>query len=164
MKWKNIGSWILPVLLLAACTAESLKEQLIRQEQSIETYIERQIQRDTLKVDNVFNNGGVYRLVYVSGLGKEAASGDSIIFHYKASIFDTKIYYDSTSVNPEKGILGAGQYMRGLEKGLEGMRANEQAEILLTSAQAYGDMSMGILPPNTPVKFKVIMENVVSNK
>jgi FKBP-type peptidyl-prolyl cis-trans isomerase len=50
-----------------------------------------------------------------------------------------------------------------LEKGLSGMRINEYAEILLTGEQAYGNTSMGILPPYTPVKFEIQMLNVVKN-
>ena len=151
------------LLLLVACTAESQKEQLIRQEENIEKYIAQQITLKRVKADSVFNIDGVYRLVITSGVGKEAASGDSVIFHYRASDFNTNIAYDSTGMYPERGILGAGNYISGLEKGLRGMRTNEYAEILLTGEQAYGNMSMGILAPYTPVKFEVKMLNVKNN-
>jgi len=149
------------LLLLTACTSESLKDQLARQEQAIEKYIEKLINDNKLNTDSVFFNGGVYRLVFVSGTGNEAASGDSVIFHYWASNFNTNRYYDSTGLYPQKEILGVGHYINGLEKGLLGMRTNEYAEILLTGEQAYGNMSIGILPPYTPVKFEIQMLNVV---
>jgi len=151
--------------MLAACTAESLKEQLVQQEQAIEKYIEKLINDKKLNADSVFFNGGVYRLVFVSGTGNEAASGDSIIFHYRASIFNTTPtqYYDSTDLYPQRGVLGIGQYINGLEKGLSGMQTDEYAEILLTGEQAYGNMSIGILPPYAPIKFEVTMLNVKKN-
>ena len=156
---------MLLMLMLFACTAESLKEQLVRQEDSIEKYIEKLINDNKLNADSVFYNSGVYRLVFVSGMGNEAASGDSVIFHYRASIFNTTPtrYYDSTGLYPQRGILGVGSYINGLEKGLSGMQINEEAEILLTGEQAYGNMSMGILPPYAPVKFEVTMLNVKKN-
>jgi len=163
MKWGNIYSLLLLVLLIVACTAESLKEQLTRQEQSIEKYIEGLIAKGSLQADNVFFNNGVYRLVFVSGVGNEATSGDSVIFHYRAKNFSTNQPYDSTGLYPEKGILGEGRYISGLEKGLSGMQTDEYAEILLTGEQAYGNMSMGILLPYTPVKFEIQMLNVVKN-
>jgi len=163
MKWKITYSLILLVLLLTACTAESLKEQLLRQERAIEQYIEKLINDKKLNADSVFNNAGVYRLVFVSGMGNEAASGDSVIFHYRASNFNTNQPYDSSRLYPERGILGMGHYINGLEKGLLGMQINEKAEILLTGEQAYGNVGIGILPPYAPVKFEIQMLNVVKN-
>ncbi|MCL2133663.1 MAG: hypothetical protein FWH39_04920, partial [Bacteroidales bacterium] len=74
MSRKNTYSLILLVLLLTACTAESRKEQLVRQEEAIEAYIQRKIDSGEVNADSVFYNGGVYRLVYLSGVGGEAAS------------------------------------------------------------------------------------------
>jgi FKBP-type peptidyl-prolyl cis-trans isomerase len=148
---------------MIACTAESLKEQLARQEQAIEKYIEGLIEKGSLQADSVFFNNGVYRLVFVSGVGVEASSGDSVIFHYRARNFNTDVPYDSTGLYPEKGILGVGHYINGLEKGFFGMKTNEYAEILLTGEQAYGNMSMGVLPPYAPIKFEIQMLNVVKN-
>jgi len=163
MKYKTICNLILLILLLTACTAESLKDQLIRQEESFERYIRELVSKNEVSADSVFNNAGVYRLVFVSGVGEKAASGDSVIFHYWAFDFNARRYYDSTGHNPERGLLGAGYYMSGLEKGLSGMQTGEYAEILLTGEQAYGNMGLGILPPYTPVIFEVEMLKVVKN-
>jgi len=164
MKWKKTYSLLFLAVLLVACTAESLKDKLVRQEEAIETYIKRQIDSGEVSADSVFYNDGVYRLVYVSGVGRAAAAGDSVVFYYWASIFNTTQYYDSTRFQyPEKGILGAGNYMNGLEKGLVGMQAYEEAEILLTGAQAYGNVPVGILAPYTSIKFEIQMLNVVKN-
>lgn len=170
MNYKTICNLILPALLFVACTAESLKEQLVQQELAFERYIEGLINNHNsgsngkkLNADSVFINAGVYRLVFISGAGEEAASGDSVFFHYRALNYKTKQYYDSTGQNPERAILGAGYYISGLEKGLTGMQTGEYAEILLTGEQAYGDVGMGILPPYTPVIFEVKMLKVVRN-
>jgi len=160
----KIYNWICLAVLLTACTAESLKEQLVRQEQAIEDYIKRKVDSGLVKSDSVFYNDGAYRIVYVSGTGWRADSGDSVIFYYRASNFNTNQYFDSTFLYyPEKGILGDGRYINGLEKGLLGMKTNEEAEILLTGEQAYGNVGMGILPPYAPVKFEIKMLNVVKN-
>ena len=163
MNRKNRYNLILLALLLTACKPESHKEQLLRQEQAIENYINRMISQGAIDSSRVMYNDGVYRLMLIEGTGEGASSGDSVIFHYWASVFNSNQYYDSTGQHPERAILGLGHYINGLEKGLSGMKINEYAEILLTGEQAYGNINMGILPPYTPVKFEILMLNVVKN-
>ncbi len=162
MKKSFIYSFIL-LLLMTGCTAESLKEQEVAQEKRFEDYINSLISTGAVKSDSVFYLNGVYRIVLISGVGDVAAATDSIIFRYEAMNFNTGLLFDSTGQRPEKGILGIGHYIEGLEKGLSGMKSNENALILLTGEHAYGNMGMGMLPPNTAVMFNVLMERVIKN-
>jgi FKBP-type peptidyl-prolyl cis-trans isomerase len=148
------------LMALSACTAESIKNSLLQQEQAIERYITA-LKNDTANpVDTVYNLNGVYRAVMEAGTGEGAAAGDSVIFDYEAYVFSSGkgALYDFGS---EHSILGAGNYLAGLETGLTGMLAGEHAQIILASNRGYGNVSVGLLPPNTPLIFEVQMHRVV---
>jgi FKBP-type peptidyl-prolyl cis-trans isomerase len=138
--------------LTTACTTESIKNTLLQQEKAIESYITA-LKKEHL-VDTVYNLGGVYRAVLEAGAGEGAAPGDSVIFDYEAYIFSSGkgALYDFGS---ESGTLGSGSYFSGLETGLTGMLTGEHAEIIMASDKAYGNVPVGLLPPNTPLIFEI---------
>ena len=75
------------LMALPACTAESVKDSLLRQEQDIERYINTLKSNTENPVDTVYNLNGVYRVVLEAGAGEGAAAGDSVVFDYEACIF-----------------------------------------------------------------------------
>jgi FKBP-type peptidyl-prolyl cis-trans isomerase len=147
-------------MALSACTAESVKESLLRQEQDIERYINTLKSDTDNPVDTVYNLNGVYRAVLQAGAGEGAAAGDSVIFDYEAYIFASGKgdMYDAGS---ESNTLGSGSYFAGLETGLTGMLTGEHAQIILVGDKGYGNVPVGVLPPNTPLIFEIWMSRVV---
>ena len=150
------------LVALWSCTAESVKESLLRQEQDIEKYIKAVQDNQENPIDTVYYFDGVYRIVLGAGSGEGAAAGDSVIFDYQACVFSSGkgAMYDTGS---ENGTLGSGSYFTGLETGLTGMQEGEHAQIILSSEKGYGRKSVGIVPPNSPLIFEVIMTRVVKN-
>jgi FKBP-type peptidyl-prolyl cis-trans isomerase len=147
-------------MALQACTAESIKDSLLRQEQDIEKYINTLKSNTANPVDTVYNLNGVYRVVLQAGAGEGAAAGDSVIFDYGAYIFASGkgAMYDAGS---ESNTLGSGSYFWGLETGLAGMLTGEHAQIIFASDKGYGNVPVGVLPPNTPLIFEIWMTRVV---
>lgn len=156
------------LVALSSCTAESVKDSLLRQEQDIERYIEAFVKTvksgkenpaDTSMV-KVYYSGGVYRIVIDAGVGEGAAAGDSVVFNYEACVFSSGKgdMYDAGS---ESNTLGSGSYFAGLETGLTGMLAGEHAQIILAGDKGYGNVPVGVLPPNTPLIFEIWMFRVV---
>jgi peptidylprolyl isomerase/FKBP-type peptidyl-prolyl cis-trans isomerase FkpA len=145
---------------LSACTAESVKNSLLQQEQAIERYITA-LKNDTANpIDTVYNLNGVYRVVVEAGAGEGAAAGDSVIFDYEAYVFSSG-KGDMYDLGSELSTLGSGSYFAGLETGLTGMLAGEHALIILASDKGYGGVPTGVLPPNTPLIFEIWMFRVV---
>jgi FKBP-type peptidyl-prolyl cis-trans isomerase len=152
-------------MALSACTAESIKESLLRQEQDIETYINKlknTTDSETNKsiVDTVYNLNGVYRVVLEAGAGEGAAAGDSVIFKYEAYVFSSG-KGDMYDAGEENSTLGSGNYFAGLETGLTGMLTGEHAQIIFAGDKGYGNVPVGVLPPNTPLIFEIWMSRVV---
>jgi FKBP-type peptidyl-prolyl cis-trans isomerase len=147
-------------MALSACTAESIKNSLLQQEQAIERYITA-LKNDTANpADTVYNLNGVYRAVLKPGVGEGAAAGDSVIFDYEAYVFSSGkgAMYDFGS---EHNTLGAGNYFAGLETGLTGMLTGEHAQIIFAGDKGYGNVAVGLLSPNTPLIFEIWMSRVV---
>jgi FKBP-type peptidyl-prolyl cis-trans isomerase len=147
-------------MALSACTAESVKNNLLQQEQAIERHITALKNDKTNPVDTVYNLNGVYRAVMETGTGEGAAAGDSVVFDYEAYVFSSGkgAMYDWGS---ERSTLGSGSYMAGLETGLTGMLTGEHAQIIFASDKGYGNMPVGVLPSNTPLIFEIWMTRVV---
>jgi FKBP-type peptidyl-prolyl cis-trans isomerase len=139
----------------------------LQQEQNIERYIENRVRELKSNAENpedtliaIHYLDGVYRIVLETGAGEGAAAGDSVVFEYAACVFSSGcggVY----AAGSEQSTLGSGSYFAGLETGLTGMLTGEHAEIILTGNKGYGNVPMGVLPPNTPLIFEVLMLRVV---
>lgn len=82
------------------------------------------------------------------------AKGDFILLHYTGrtedtgEVFDTTdeeearragIYSEGMKYGPKLMIVGEGEFLKGLEKRLEGLRVGEEGEIVIPPEEAYGD-------------------------
>jgi peptidylprolyl isomerase len=76
----------------------------------------------------------------VEGTGPVAKSGDKVTVQYVGVGFDTEKEFDSSwSRNePFSFTLGAGEVIKGWDKGVEGMKVGGRRELLLPGSLAYG--------------------------
>jgi peptidylprolyl isomerase len=76
----------------------------------------------------------------VEGTGPAAKSGDKVTVQYIGVGFDTKKEFDSSwSRNePFAFTLGAGEVIKGWDKGVEGMKVGGRRELLIPGDLAYG--------------------------
>jgi peptidylprolyl isomerase len=83
----------------------------------------------------------------VEGTGPVAKSGDKVTVQYVGVGFETKKEFDSSwSRNePFSFTLGAGEVIKGWDKGVEGMKVGGRRELLIPGNLAYG-------PPGSPPK------------
>ncbi|KAF7782113.1 hypothetical protein Agabi119p4_1489 [Agaricus bisporus var. burnettii] len=88
----------------------------------------------------------------------KAQSGDSIKVHYTGTLYDTGKKFDSSlDRNSPLGLkLGAGQVIKGWEKGLQGMCLNEKRKLTIPPDMAYGKSGFGsVIPPESTLVFDV---------
>ncbi len=76
----------------------------------------------------------------VEGSGPVAKSGDKVTVQYVGVGFDSEKEFDSSwSRNePFPFTLGAGEVIKGWDKGVEGMKVGGRRELLLPASLAYG--------------------------
>ena len=76
----------------------------------------------------------------VEGTGATAKSGDTVTVQYVGVGFDSEEEFDSSWSRNEPFIftLGAGEVIKGWDKGVEGMKVGGRRELLLPANLAYG--------------------------
>lgn len=160
------------MLVLASCTKEDRKNQLVTQEESIDKYI------SSLSGVRISRNGGSNRLVYKEGSGVDSlAAGDSVKFRYagyvfsngKGALFATN---DSTvaaknsfplSGGIEMRRLSSGDMVKGLAYGLAGARTGEMCEVVFSAKYGYDNDIVYNVPKMSPLIFEVWVEGIVKN-
>lgn len=113
-------------------------------------------------VSSVVQPAVAYRVLQ-SGVGEPMSYGDELSIHYTGFFLNGQMFDDTfQSGDPLTFNLGQeGQVIKGLEFGLLGCRPGEEREVLVPSAFAFGEKgsSTGIVPPYTPLLFRVSVAN-----
>lgn len=105
--------------------------------------------------------GGIMVKDLVVGTGALVKAGRKIGINYVGSFPDGKTFdKNMNKKSPLEFRQGTGQVVRGLEKGLEGMRVGGEREITIPPALAYGEKGSGPIPPNSTLVFSVQLLSV----
>lgn len=170
---------LVATLALLSCTKAEFKELVTRQESEIESYIAREFEEN-----EVIFNDGVWRVILKhggggqSGEGVSAAKGDSLVFNYVASIFrgspstifDTSSYdigeeiglgHDASYYVPRRYLLGKGEMIEGLERGLIGVKKGELSLIFFSTKYGYGSLDGTLVPKESALLFEVEIVDVI---
>ncbi|OGA72589.1 MAG: peptidylprolyl isomerase [Betaproteobacteria bacterium RIFCSPLOWO2_12_FULL_65_14] len=91
------------------------------------------------------------------GRGELAKRGDDIVVHYVGKLLDGKQFDSSRSRrDPLDFALGAGDVIKGLDQGVEGMRVGGVRKLTIPAELAYGDQGCGgVIPPHATLVFDV---------
>ncbi|MDR2652507.1 MAG: FKBP-type peptidyl-prolyl cis-trans isomerase [Prevotellaceae bacterium] len=179
--------FIVSVLTFASCSNE---ETVVNTEDRLLSTFYNNAISDTTGQINVVDSAivdGVIKLsLYLGDSNNKIEQGDSVNFYYigavlnstnvsnyinTSNVFTTNI--DSIAVKcglagmigngVEKSIAGRNHYIKGLDIGLTMMNEYENALILFPSQLAYGDMSVGTVPANSPLIFQIIITKIKKN-
>lgn len=101
--------------------------------------------------------GGILVSDILIGTGTTVSSGRKISLHYTGSLTNGKVFDKNHSrTQPLQFRQGTGEVIRGLERGLEGMRVGGERLITVPASLGYGDKGMGIdIPPDSDLIFEV---------
>jgi FKBP-type peptidyl-prolyl cis-trans isomerase len=107
------------------------------------------------------------------GTGTEAKMGDLVSVHFTGWIVSdsTNLYEDwsadSTRMNhsigtsegrpPLKFVLGEGNFIKGSEEGIAGMKPGGKRTLIIPSENAYGEQGIGPIPPNSSLKVVITL-------
>lgn len=91
------------------------------------------------------------------GEGKEVKAGDVVILHYRGEFEDGRMFDNSYDRGePFSFTFGAGQVIRGMELGLQGMRVGGTRKITIPSDLGYGAAGVeGVIPPSATLIFTI---------
>lgn len=109
--------------------------------------------------------GAGWQRVIAEGAGRTPQAGDELTLGYEGFFLDsTRFDVALDSANYLYFPYGKpDQVIRGIELVVGHMRQGEERELWLTSDNAFGEKgSPGIVPPNTPVRFRVKLVEILS--
>jgi len=91
------------------------------------------------------------------GTGAEAKAYDLVTVQYVGVNYKSGREFDSSWSRGEPfGFnLGAGEVIKGWDRGLMGMKVGGRRELIIPPALAYGEASTGSIPPNETLVFVV---------
>jgi len=90
------------------------------------------------------------------GTGREATKGALVKIHYEGFLEDgTK--FDSSIDRGElfQFVLLAKRVIQGMDQGVKGMKEGGKRKLFIPSALAYGERTMGKIPPHSNLIFNI---------
>lgn len=100
--------------------------------------------------------------VLEKGTGEiETKKGDTIAVHYTGT-FENGTKFDSSldRGEPFSFTLGAGQVIKGWDQGTLEMKVGEKRKLVIPPELGYGEMGIGIIPPNATLIFEVELVSI----
>jgi peptidylprolyl isomerase/FKBP-type peptidyl-prolyl cis-trans isomerase FkpA len=93
----------------------------------------------------------------ILGRGALAERGDDVVMHYVGKLLDgTQFDSSRNRRDPLDFSLGAGDLIKGLDQGIEGMRVGGMRKITIPAHLGYGDSGCGgVIPPGATLVFDV---------
>ncbi|MEI1278422.1 FKBP-type peptidyl-prolyl cis-trans isomerase [Leptospira venezuelensis] len=104
----------------------------------------------------VFAQNGLVIKDIKKGTGKEAFNGSNVTVHYTGWLTNGKKFDSSKDRGtPFRFDLGAGQVIRGWDKGVQGMKEGGVRKLTIPPEMGYGSSGAGTIPPNSTLIFEV---------
>ncbi|MBS2016980.1 MAG: FKBP-type peptidyl-prolyl cis-trans isomerase [Deltaproteobacteria bacterium] len=91
------------------------------------------------------------------GTGAEATAGQKVTVHYVGTLTDGKKFDSSRDRGQGFSFkLGAGQVIKGWDKGVAGMKIGGMRKLTIPPDMAYGDRGFPpVIPPGSTLVFEV---------
>lgn len=148
----------------ASYLASPERAEKIRKMQEQE-FIEREMHLLGMTDSLTFKNG-IYERVIDEGEGAKLSRGQEITLAFDGYFLNGQLF-DSAQDSASYLYFSYGkpdQVIRGLEIALSGMKKNGRKEVWIPSHLAFGQRGsgLGIVPPNTPLKYIIHVQDVLS--
>ncbi len=156
----------------SSCVKEKLEETYNKQEEQIDKYITSALEKN--ETYSVSYNGGSSRLTTLAGEGVELGENGSVSFYYagywfSGSISSSNLFTTNhqetaesskwTLTDPDYSLMEINMkdddLLEGVRKGLVGVKAGEECEILFSGKYGFGNSTFGIIPARSALAFKI---------
>jgi FKBP-type peptidyl-prolyl cis-trans isomerase len=95
------------------------------------------------------------------GTGEDVKVGDTVSVHYIGTLQGGQEFDNSKKRgSPFEFKVGAGQVIKGWDEGIQGMKIGGQRILVIPPEMAYGDKSVGPIPPDSTLIFAVELLSV----
>jgi len=174
----------LALLLLAACTKQSLQSTYDKQTSNIESFISAQMNHDPLAT--LVRNDGAYRINHHDTLDATLHRTDSLAWGGRVALY--YVCYTLTGTNLSNSNMIATNYKKmadqagwkvsdesvykldtltldsslvpGLALGLAGVQPEDEGYILFTGKYGYGNSEKGTIPARSALAYYFLIESI----
>ena len=176
---------VLACMAATSCIKEQLEVSYNRQEDQIESYIEKnQTVKDSEGTTvnlRVVRNEGSNRLVKVEGTGEELRADGHVGFYYAGYTFNGSVSASNMFVtnhqvtaeqagwnltDPDYSLMEINitdsELIEGLRNGLMGVKAGEECEILFSGKYGFGNKTFGMIPAKSALLYKIWVVSVTN--
>lgn len=91
----------------------------------------------------------------VEGTGAEAKPGDRLRVHYKGTIAQTGVKFDSSYDRGEPIEFSLDELIQGWKDGIPGMKEGGKRRLIIPSDLAYGSQGNQGIPPDSDLVFEI---------
>jgi peptidylprolyl isomerase len=91
----------------------------------------------------------------VVGTGDEAHAGDTVKVHYKGTVAQSGVKFDSSYDRGEPIEISLSNVIQGWQEGVPGMHVGGKRRLVIPAAMGYGAQSSGSIPANSDLVFEV---------
>ncbi len=167
------------------CTKEGPNIDIPAQRAVFESFLEEVATNDELTVDRELARSYIYRLTpWPGGSNRRVAEGDAVTIEYYGYVFSRNARWGVggifTTNNPEAAVqsgltdhpnevlpplelpfrVGAGEVLRGIDRGVVGAGLRDTVLLYLTSDLTYGERTTGLISAGMPTVFRVIIHGI----
>jgi FKBP-type peptidyl-prolyl cis-trans isomerase len=132
-----------------------LQAKLQAEQKAIADYLEKN------NITTAPQESGLYYIVTKEGKGNKPVQGQTVLVHYTGKLLDGTVFDSSRERGePLPFQLGTGSVIKGWDEGISLMKKGGKALLLIPSHLAYGEGSVGSIPPNSPLFFEVELVDI----
>jgi FKBP-type peptidyl-prolyl cis-trans isomerase len=102
---------------------------------------------------------GIYYTENKVGTGATPVDGQTVVVDYVGKFMDGKIF-DQSNGQPFEVPLGQSKVIPGWEIAIKTMKKGGKTTFIIPSNLAYGEQGGGPIPPNTPLVFDIILNEI----
>ncbi len=97
----------------------------------------------------------------IIGTGAEVIKGALLFVEYEGKL-DSGLIFDSSFERgkPFQFVFGTGRVIKGWDLGLIGMKVGGERSLFVPAHLAYGERSLGKIPPHSNLHFKIVLLEV----
>jgi peptidylprolyl isomerase len=97
------------------------------------------------------------------GTGKAVVKGALITTQYTGCLEDGTVFDSSWERGkPFQCVIGSGRVIKGWDQGLMGMQVGGKRKLWVPAHLAYGERTMGAIPPNSNLLFEIELLEVLT--
>lgn len=89
------------------------------------------------------------------GTGTEAKAGDLVTIHYKGTLAQTGVKFDSSYDKGEPITCKLTDFIQGWQQGIPGMKVGGKRRLIIPASLGYGSQAMSSIPANSDLVFEV---------